>query len=270
MTDGARDLAVSPALGVRADVDDHRAIALRGQRVLGTDAPEVAARVLNQLVDGEPGLAHTGMISSVTTGLAEHWDAAYAGGEQNTSWFETGARVSLAILDELGIEPHASVVDVGGGASRLVDALIGRGHSEVAVVDLSPVALDVARGRLGAAAAGVRWVTADVTTWRPDRTYDVWHDRAVLHFLVDPADQAAYRDTLDAVLAPRGCAVLGTFASDGPERCSGLPVARRDPAALEAFLGPGFEPVTSRRAVHTTPGGAQQRFAWVGVRRSEA
>ena len=201
------------------------------------------------------------------TGTA-HWNAAYAGGDHSTGWFEAEARTSLELLDALGVPPDASVVDVGGGASRFVDALIARGHRDLAVLDLSAVALGIARGRVGDRAEDVDWIAGDVQTWRPGRVYDVWHDRALLHFLVEPAAQAAYAATLRTVLAPDGKVILGTFASDGPDRCSGLPVARRDSDDLLAFLGDGFEAVTMRRQAHTTPGGKEQRFAWLAAARS--
>jgi SAM-dependent methyltransferase len=198
-----------------------------------------------------------------------HWDAAYAGkGEQGVSWFEPRPETSLAILRAIGADPELPLVDIGGGASQLVDALLDGGWRSVSVLDLSEEALSRARRRLGSRAERVDWIAADVTKWQPDRVYGTWHDRAAFHFLVDEADRNAYVSTLRRALAVGGHAVLATFASDGPERCSGLPVARYDAAALAEVLGPGLELLDERRHRHQTPWGASQSFQYAGFRRT--
>jgi len=191
----------------------------------------------------------------------DHWESVYAEkGEQEVSWFQEVPASSLRLVAATGLARHARVVDVGGGASRLVDALLAEGWERLTVLDLAAPALERARRRLGPRAASVAWITGDVTAWTPEGAYDLWHDRAVFHFLVRPEERAAYRSTLLRALRAGGHAIVATFAPDGPERCSGLPVARYDPAALAAELGPELRLVESLREEHRTPGGKVQRF----------
>jgi trans-aconitate methyltransferase len=195
---------------------------------------------------------------------AAHWDSTYsARGPDRVSWFQPVPAASLAVVDGLGVDRASPVIDVGGGASLLVDQLVARGFTDVTVLDVSAVGLDLARARLGAAAP-VEWIVADVLTWRPSKHYGLWHDRAVLHFLTDPADREAYLRTLRAAV-PHGAVVLATFAPDGPETCSGLAVARYDADELAALL-PGFEVVARRREIHVTPAGVEQPFTFVAAR----
>jgi SAM-dependent methyltransferase len=191
-----------------------------------------------------------------------HWNDVYATRGSAVSWFERAPRISLGLIDALGVTPDEAVVDVGGGASPLAGALVRRGFADVTVVDVSEVALRAARRDLGPAAAGVRWIRADVLDWDPGRAFGLWHDRAAFHFLVDPAARERYLATAAAAVRPGGHLVLGTFAEDGPARCSGLPVARYDVAALRALLAPAFALVEGRRAGHRTPRGARQAFTW--------
>lgn len=202
---------------------------------------------------------------------AAHWQAVYTGkADTAVSWFEAEPAVSLALIDLIGIAPEVPVIDVGGGASRLVDRLLERGFSDVTVLDLAEAALAAARRRLGVRAAGVTWIAGDVTGWQPARQYGLWHDRAVLHFLTTAEDRAAYVARLRRALAPGGHAIIGTFAPDGPERCSGLPVVRHDAASLSALLGAAFALLDSRRHRHVTPGGAVQSFQFATFRRLPA
>lgn len=197
----------------------------------------------------------------------DHWNGVYSRKAENeVSWFQESPEVSLALLTGAAFNPSHSIIDVGGGLSRLVDALVGMGCPDVSVLDLSRVALDQAALRLGAA-AGVTWIEADITDWKPDRTYDFWHDRAVLHFLTEEADRQAYLSAMRAALAPGGRIVIGAFAPDGPEKCSGLVVRRYDAAALSALLGEDFAPIEERRHGHRTPGGAIQNFQFASFRR---
>lgn len=189
-----------------------------------------------------------------------HWESVYTTkNEDEVSWFETSPDVSLELLHEAGLKTNMAVVDVGGGASRLVDALVGLKVAEISVLDLSEAALRTAQARL-AEAGNVSWIASDVTTWVPDRHYDLWHDRAAFHFLTTGRDQQAYAATLRRALRPGGRAIIGTFAPDGPEKCSGLPVARYDPESLQAVLGHDFNLLFSRRHEHSTPWGSSQRF----------
>nr|WP_296762909.1 class I SAM-dependent methyltransferase [Sediminimonas sp.] len=159
-------------------------------------------------------------------------------------------------------------MDVGGGASRLVDVLVSRGWDDLTVLDISEPALAHAKARLGNRADRVRWIVADLTEWHPDRAYDVWHDRAVFQFLTEPDQRTAYLGALNQALRPGGLAILATFAPDGPEKCSGLPVRRYDAAGLSAQLGAEFRLLRTFREVHQTPGGVAQPFAWCVLERS--
>ncbi len=196
-----------------------------------------------------------------------HWDKVYAERTlSELSWFEPEPTMSLEVIESLGLDPAAPIVDVGGGASSLVDALIERGHLDLTVLDLSAVALRAARDRIGRRSSMVHWAATDLREWRPTRRYRLWHDRAVFHFLVDPADRKHYRDLLVRGVEPGGFVLLATFAPDGPPRCSGLPVARYDADGLATAIGPGFTAVSARHEVHRTPVGADQPFTWLLLR----
>lgn len=199
----------------------------------------------------------------------DHWQDVWTGKDpERVSWFQPDPAVSVALIQSLGPRRDAAIVDVGGGASLLVDRLLGLGFVHLAVLDVSDAALAHAAGRLGAMGDDVAWIASDVLDWRPaPGLFDLWHDRAVFHFLTDPADQRAYARVLDAALSPDGAVILGTFAPDGPEKCSGLPVQRHDAASLAAVLGPGFRLVEERAEDHATPGGAVQKFRWSVFRR---
>jgi SAM-dependent methyltransferase len=207
---------------------------------------------------------------SVKQDRQAHWQQVYeTRASDAVSWYQPVPRPSADLLQRAGATPGSVVVDIGGGASTLVDWLIDNGFRDVTVLDLSDAALAAARKRLGAASSGVSWIAADVTKWRPARLYDIWHDRAAFHFLTDPGDRAAYLDRLRAGLRPGGHAIIGTFAPDGPEKCSGLPVERFDAEKLAATLGEGFRLVDSCRHEHVTPSGAVQRFHFGTFRRED-
>jgi SAM-dependent methyltransferase len=199
----------------------------------------------------------------------EHWEKAYSSkAEREVSWFQETPGPSLDLLRVAGAERESEIIDIGGGASRLVDALVDAGFARVTVLDLSEAALATTKSRLGARADRVRWIVADVTAWQPRQQYDVWHDRAAFHFLTEAADQDAYLERLRSALRPGGHAIIGTFALDGPEKCSGLPVVRRDGAGLSRLLGDEFLLIDERRHDHVTPWGATQRFQFSTFRRS--
>jgi SAM-dependent methyltransferase len=194
----------------------------------------------------------------------DHWDGVYGSkAEEDLTWFEACPELSLALIRAY-LQPGGAVVDVGAGASRLVDHLLAEEIGRVTAVDISGAALEKTRARLGEAAARVAWVVADVTRWRPERTFALWHDRAVFHFLTMPKARAGYVAALIAALEPGGIAVISTFAEDGPERCSGLPVVRYAPEALAAEIeahAPGqFRLVESHYRRHITPRGGEQSF----------
>lgn len=193
----------------------------------------------------------------------DHWERVHRGkGPGERSWFQPRPDTSLALIEQTGCGPGARVIDVGGGTSHLVDELLERGFEDVTVLDVSPAALDEARQRLGTRAAAVRWIDADITGASLPGRFDVWHDRAVFHFLTAHDERAAYVRLLEQSLAPGGHAIIATFAEDGPTRCSGLPVVRYSPASLGAELGEGFELVDTRRELHRTPAGKPQSFVY--------
>lgn len=198
----------------------------------------------------------------------EHWDEVYrTKATDSVSWYQPTPEPSLRALDELQLPATAALIDIGGGASNLVDCLIARGWSDLTILDIAAPALDVAKARLQGDATRVSWIVADVTVWRPGRRYDVWHDRAVFHFLTEPEQRLAYRHALETGTAPGSVVIIATFAPDGPERCSGLPVQRYDAAALAAEFDSAFALERDWQEEHTTPGGGRQSFQWCVFRR---
>ncbi len=196
-----------------------------------------------------------------------HWDGIYTTkGETEVSWFQETAAASLDLLKLVGATSSSAIIDIGGGASRLVDGLLTEGYDDLTVLDLSAVALAAAKARVGRNAVRVAWIAADVTRWEPVRTYDFWHDRAAFHFLTEEADRMAYVSRLRRALRRGGHAVIGTFAPDGPAKCSGLPVVRYSGESLGAVLGAGFELVDNRSQQHTTPWGTVQQFQFSAFR----
>jgi len=190
-----------------------------------------------------------------------HWETVYTTkGENEVSWFQENPAPSLELIAQVGATSASAIIDIGGGASRLVDNLVERGFKDIAVLDLSEAALEAAKGRLGARAAQVHWIVADAMLWEPQKAYDIWHDRAAFHFLTEDRDRAAYIARLEGALKTGGYAIIATFALDGPEKCSGLAVARYDPASLGQTLGHAFQLVHTRRHTHATPWGSDQSF----------
>ena len=199
---------------------------------------------------------------SVKEGTAQYWDQRYDTiGATKVSWFQAHPTRSLDFITDLGLDRTAPIVDVGGGASTLVDALIHDGFTDVTVVDLSRRALDGAAARVPG--PGVLWVQCDVLQWRPTRRYALWHDRAAYHFLTEPGDQQRYWQNVGEHLQPGGHVIMATFAMDGPRMCSGLPVQRYDHDELGAAMGTGFTVVATDREIHVTPTGGEQPFIWV-------
>jgi 2-polyprenyl-3-methyl-5-hydroxy-6-metoxy-1,4-benzoquinol methylase len=197
-----------------------------------------------------------------------HWQKVYLSkGEQEVSWSQADPQPSLGLIEKFAKDDSAAIVDIGGGASRLVDALLARGFAAVTVLDLSEAALQSAKARLGEKGAAVRWIAADVTAWQPPQAFDIWHDRAAFHFLVDAGDRAAYIDCLHAGVKVGGHAIIATFAPDGPEKCSGLPVQRYDSESLSKTIGSAFELVEHQSHRHVTPWGAVQSFQFSVLRR---
>lgn len=203
------------------------------------------------------------------SGRAAYWQTVYESkGEREVSWFQESPSPSLELIALVDAKPTSSIVDIGGGASRLVDALLTAGYSDLTVLDLSDAALAASRVRLGAAGDGVDWIVADVTTWQPTRTYDIWHDRAAIHFLNAPEEQAAYVACVRRAVRIGGHVIIGTFAIDGPDKCSGLPVTRHTADSITALLGAGFTLTDHRRHQHATPWHSEQHFQFSSFIRS--
>lgn len=198
-----------------------------------------------------------------------HWEHVYESKRPDeVSWFQPQPVRSLELLEAAGVSSGAAVIDVGGGDSTLVDALLSRGFGDLTVLDVSGAALERARLRLGDRAAGVTWIEADVTHAElPTAAYDVWHDRAVFHFLTDPVERARYVALAARAVRPGGTLIVATFAPDGPTRCSGLEVARYDADGLAREFAEGFVLATGLADVHRTPAGGEQRFTYASLRR---
>lgn len=193
----------------------------------------------------------------------EHWNQVYQTKlPDDVSWFQTRPATSLRLIEACGVGKGDGIIDVGGGASVLVDFLLDAGYSKLAVLDISAAALDHAQRRLGARAGTVEWFAADVTTFTPPRQFGLWHDRAVFHFLTDKADRQKYVETMKRTLTPDGHAVIATFAIDGPEKCSGLSVCRYNASAISAELGAEFQLVEQVNETHVTPWSTEQRFSY--------
>ncbi len=201
-----------------------------------------------------------------------HWEDTYRRKRTDEmSWFRPHLDQSLSLIEACKLAPDARIVDVGGGASTLAADLLARRFTNVAVLDLSRTALDQAASQLGERASLIEWIQGDVTHRHFDETsVDLWHDRAVLHFLTDDAARDAYLAELRRAVRPGGYVVLATFALDGPEKCSGLPVRRYSPDELAALLGPTFELRAKAHEDHVTPGGTHQQFAYVLSQRTRA
>jgi len=191
-----------------------------------------------------------------------HWDGVYASRPSDTlSWYQQGGGLSLEWIREIGLSPSAGIIDVGGGSSRLVDELLTAGYDDLTVLDLSRQALETAQSRLGDAAGKVSWLEQDITEADlPPARFDLWHDRAVFHFLTTASDRQAYVARLRRSLRLRGRVIMATFAESGPERCSGLPVMRYGPESLHAVLGEDLRLIRHATEHHTTPGGTVQPF----------
>jgi len=200
----------------------------------------------------------------MTADNKEHWDSVYtAKAPDRVSWYRPHLDRSLHFIEFAKLPLGAAIIDVGGGASTLVDDLLDRGYSNVTVLDLSAAALEAARARLGDRASLVQWICADVTEAQlPAHTYDFWHDRAVFHFLTDPAARARYVDTVRRALRPGGHIVVATFGPHGPEKCSGLEVVRFTPDGIHAEFGDRFAKVGDATEIHNTPWGSDQEFVY--------
>ncbi len=198
----------------------------------------------------------------------QHWDTTYTNKpETGVSWFQSDPALSFRWIKEAAPDHSAKIIDIGGGASRLADRLIAEGYSALTVLDISSIALARACERIGAAADKVNWITADVTAWTPAQLWDVWHDRAVFHFLTESSGQDAYLSALRRGTKEGSVVIMATFAPTGPEKCSGLPVQRYDAQSLAARLGRDFHLYAEATERHQTPFGTTQDFIYAAFRR---
>lgn len=205
----------------------------------------------------------------IAAGGRGHWEAVYAQRDADQlSWFQRDPGVSLQLIDACALEPDAPLIDVGGGASVLVDHLLDLGYRDLTVLDLSGAALACSRTRLGGRASLVHWMEADLLEFRPTRQYALWHDRALFHFMTEPDQRRRYVRALDRSLQPGGRAIIATFSRSGPRRCSGLDIVQYDAPALLAQLGTGFELQQQVDEAHRTPAGAVQNFSYFLLRRT--
>lgn len=200
----------------------------------------------------------------------QHWEQVYTGKPaERLGWYKPHMLTSLEWIKELGLSPQDPIIDVGGGASTLVDDLLELGYRSITVLDISETALVSVRARLGANAELVSWVSGDITSIDlPADYYKLWHDRAVFHFLTETGDQRKYRDQLMKSLQPRGDLIIGTFAPEAPPKCSGLPVQRYERQQLQETLGKEFELIKHRKELHLTPGGVEQMYLYCHFRRA--
>jgi len=199
-----------------------------------------------------------------------HWERTYQKkAPDEVTWYQRVPSVSLELISNAGVPSNGRIIDMGGGASTLVDRLLSAGYRNLEVLDISGSALLEAKARLSILASRIRWTEADVTTHQfEDAAYDLWHDRAVFHFLTAPGQKKAYKEALSKALRPGGHIVISTFSLEGPRRCNGLPVARYDAAGLSKELGEGYTLIESRGEIHIAPTGHRQGFVF-GLFRKE-
>lgn len=197
-----------------------------------------------------------------------HWEQVYSTRlTTEVGWYQANPEASLKLIEATGIRPDEPSIDVGGGASLLVDRLLERGFSRLTVLDISDAALKAAKSRLGELAGQADWVVADITQYRPQEKYALWHDRAVFHFLIDARDRQAYMQAARQAIRPGGHLIIATFAPDGPTQCSGLDIVRYSPGSLSREVGEDFDLAETLDEIHTTPGGGRQSFVYCHFRR---
>jgi len=199
----------------------------------------------------------------------QHWEEIYTSKDTGTvSWFQEHAGQSIRLIHNTGLGKDAAIIDVGGGASKLVDDLTAEGYFDLTVLDLSATALAVAKQRLGKQANNIHWLEGDITrAVLPMQRFDIWHDRAVFHFLTEVADRRAYVEQVTRAVRPGGHVIIATFGIDGPEKCSGLPVMRYEPETLHAEFGDAFRLISHEKETHRTPSGAVQQFLYCYCRK---
>jgi ubiquinone/menaquinone biosynthesis C-methylase UbiE len=201
----------------------------------------------------------------------EHWDKVYAvKGLTEVSWYQAVPSVSLGFLDELEVPVFASIIDIGGGDSLLVDHLLEKGYTDITVLDISPAAIHRAKERLGEKAARVSWIVSDIMSFVPERSYDCWHDRAAFHFLTEKKEIEGYIAIAQKSIKPSGKIIIGTFSEAGPQKCSGLPVKQYSETTLTAIIGKWFKKIKCIHTAHRTPANTLQDFLFCSFKRINA
>jgi len=207
--------------------------------------------------------------SDTTLDSKPHWENIYkTKASTQVSWYQEHLQTPLRLIEQTGVEKTAQIIDVGGGASTLVDDLLERGFKHITVLDISSAAIDAARKRLGSLREEVTWIEADITKISlPYHYYDLWHDRAVFHFLINAEDRQRYVEAVKHSLKPKGHVIIATFAPDGPPKCSGLDVIRYSPQSLHHEFGNEFKLIESSSEAHLTPSGTKQKFIYCYLRK---
>lgn len=191
----------------------------------------------------------------------QHWDKVYSEKQPTeVSWYEPMPEISLSLIGDCNLEKDAAIIDIGGGDSFLAEFLVSKGHTDVTVVDISPNAIERAKERMCEKADEVNWIVADAATFKPTKKYDLWHDRATFHFLIDENDQKNYLKTLFDAVKPGGYVIMSTFSDTGPPTCSGLPVQRYSVGEMQKIFEKEFSVLSGRTVDHTTPSGGIQNF----------
>lgn len=200
----------------------------------------------------------------------DHWEQVYSTRLANRlGWYKPRLDTSLAWIAGIGLDKSARIIDVGGGASTLIDDLLHAGHESITVLDISDSALAASKERLGDRSQLVMWLSGDITSYQlPPGHFELWHDRAVFHFLTEADQQQAYLDNMRTALKPGGHVVIGVFAPEAPAKCSGLPVQRYDLERLTRRLGDEFELIRHQKEMHITPGGVEQMYLYAQFQRS--
>ncbi len=194
---------------------------------------------------------------------SSHWERVYQTNHpQAVSWFQKEPTISIQLVQNSGVKKTDPIIDVGGGASTLVDCLASRGYANLTVLDISSAAIELSRERLGAASSGVAWYTADITSFEPPDAYFLWHDRAVFHFLTKRSERKKYVEVLKWSVPTNGHVIIATFSVGGPEKCSGLEIVQYDALKLLAALGDGFQFIEEIGEIHITPQGREQKFSY--------
>lgn len=199
---------------------------------------------------------------------SKHWENVYSAKSENEmSWFQEVPAKSLELITEMKLAPNDSIIDIGGGDSRLVDHLLEKGFQRISVLDISSAALDRAKARLGEKSNLVRFIVSDITKFHPVEKYKLWHDRATFHFLTDIHEIETYLEIANCAIAPGGFLVVSTFSKTGPEKCSGLPISQYSDVDLKALFGTYFSNIRCFEDTHSTPWGSDQNFVYCGFKK---